>query len=437
MKNVLERVINELTDHKAEADLFFATSKSLKMSAQKGAISTYNVSSSQILGVRAIKDGRVGISYTESMDNESVSLLIKQALQNAETSEPNHDEKIMHLTGEIKDELNKPEAAVDISVKTQKALELEGKPKAMDSRVVSVPYNSYSENEYFSQYLSSRGRSAVYTDKSYSITASALLDDKGKKANFYDFHSAHTFNDLEWDRVVENSLFHARNLLEEKSLPTGKYAVMFNTDCLKEIIGCFSNFYSAKSALDKMNPWASKMGEEVITKDLSIEDHPLFDRSFRISKFDSEGVERKPMYLIQDGVLKNFYHNSVTAKKMNTVTTGHAARGPSSSLNVGGTDLIIRGKNKKPLPQKYLEVIEMAGLYSGANRVTGSFSVAVKGYMYENGKRTMTFGNITLSGNLIEILKRAEVVGDELLASTDESFFSVPLLFDGLSIAGA
>lgn len=437
MKNVLERVINELTDHKAEADLFYATSKSLKMSSQKGAISTYNVSSSQILGVRAIKDGRVGISYTESMDDESVSLLIKQALQNAETSEQNPDERILHLNGEIRDEMNLPETPVDIAYKTEKALELEAKPKAMDQRVVSVPYNSYSESEYASQYLSSRGRSALYSDKSYSITASALLDDKGKKANYYDFHTAHVFNDLQWDRVVENSLFHARNLLEEKTLPTGKYPVMFTTDSLKEIIGCFSNFYSAKSALDKMNPWASKIGEEVITKDLSIEDHPLFDRSFRISKFDSEGVERKPMYLIQDGVLKNFYHNSVTAKKMNTVTTGHAARGPASSLNVGGTDLIIRGKNKKPLPQKYLEVIEMAGLYSGANRVTGNFSVAVKGYVYENGKRTMTFGNITLSGNLMEMLKRAEVVGDELLASTDESFFSVPLLFDGLSIAGA
>jgi len=437
MKNVMDRVINELTDHKAEADLFFSTSKSLKLSAQKGAISEYKVSSSQILGVRAIKDGRVGISYTEALDDESVSLLIKQALQNAETSEPNTDETIMHLTGEIRDELNKPEAEVSINIKTQKALELEGKPKAMDSRVVAVPYNSYSESDYYSHYLSSRGRSAIYTDKSYSITASALMDDKGKKANFYDFHSAHTFNELKWDKVVENSLFHAKNLLEEQSLPTGRYAVMFNTDSLKELIGCFSNFYSAKSALDKMNPWGAKVGEEVISKDLTIEDHPLFDKSFRISRFDGEGVERKPMYLIQDGVLKNLYHNSVTAKKMNTKTTGHAVRGPSSSLNVTGTDLIIRGKNKKPLPQKYLEVIEMAGLYSGANRVTGNFSVAVKGYMYENGKKTMTFGNVTLSGNLIDILKRAEVVGEELLTSTDESFFSVPLIFDGISIAGA
>lgn len=90
-----------------------------------------------------------------------------------------------------------------------------------------------------------------------------------------------------------------------------------------------------------------------------------------------------------------------------------------------------------PMPPKYLEVIQMDGLYSGANRVTGNFSVAVKGHVWENGKRVMTFGNITLSGNLIELLKNVEVVGENLMSSTDESFFSVPLMFHGLSIAGS
>jgi PmbA protein len=437
MKNLMDRVIDELTDHQAEGDLFFTATKSLKMSAQKGSLSEYKVSSSQILGLRAIKDGRVGISYTEALDDESVSLLIKQALQNAQTSEPNFDETIMDLSGEIRDELKTPEMSVDIEVKIQKTLDLETKPKTMDSRVLAVPHNAYAESEHFSHYLNSRGRSAIYSDKSYSISVSTLMDQEGKKANFHDFDLAHQFNDLNWHKIVENSIYHAKNLLDEKSLPTGKYAVMFNTDCLKQLIGCFSNFYSAKSFLDNMNPWGARIGEEVMTKDLTIEDHPLFENSFRISRFDSEGYERKPLYLIQDGVLTNLYHNSVTAKKFNSNTTGHAWRGPTSALNVCGTDLIIRGKNRKPLPQKYLEIIEMAGLYSGANRVTGSFSVAVKGYMYQNEKRSMTFGNITLSGNLIEIFKGAEVVGDDLLSSTDGSFFSVPIVFEGLSIAGA
>jgi PmbA protein len=189
--------------------------------------------------------------------------------------------------------------------------------------------------------------------------------------------------------------------------------------------------------MDKVNPWANNLGEQVISKDISIVDSPDYAQSFRISKFDSEGVLQKPMALIQDGVLQSFLHNSVTANYFKTQTTGHASRGASSSLNVSGTHFLIQGKNQKPLPSKYMEVIQMDGLHSGANRVTGNFSVAVKGYLWENGQKTMTFGNITLSGNLMELLKNVEVVGEKVEASTDLSFFSVPLVFNELSIAGA
>lgn len=437
MKQIMEKVINELTDHKAEADLIFSSSKALKMSAQNGAIAEYKVSSSQILGVRVIKDNRIGISYTESLDPESIQFMIKEALGNAELSEPNADERILQLSGHIDDACVYPEEEVSIEEKTKKALELESLVKNADKRVVSVPVNYLSENEYSSYYLSSRGRSTAYSDKSYTIVTSALMDEAGKKANYYGHCLAHTFKELEWQGIVDKSLFHARNMLQEKTLPTGRYSVMFDADNLKELIGCFSNFYSAKSAKDKVNPWAAKIGEEVISQDISIEDHPLYEGSFRISKFDSEGVERKPISLIKDGVLQSFYHNSATAAHFGTTTTGHAARGAGSSLGISGTDMIIRGRNKKGLPDRYLEIIQMDGLYSGANRVNGNFSVAIKGYVWEKGERKMTFGNITLSGNLPEMLNKVEVVGDKLGASTEKSFFTVPLMFHDLSIAGS
>jgi predicted Zn-dependent protease len=98
---------------------------------------------------------------------------------------------------------------------------------------------------------------------------------------------------------------------------------------------------------------------------------------------------------------------------------------------------VIQGKNVKAPPARYLEIIQMDGLYSGANRVTGNFSAGVKGYIWEDGVRTSTFGNITLSGNLMELLNNVEVNGVNILSSRDQSFFSVPLMFNDLSIAGS
>lgn len=437
MKELLEKVINKMADQKAEADVILSTSKALKISSQKGVVSEYKVSSSQILGLRAIKDGKVGLSYTEALDEESLDLLVRQALENAEIAEPNSLERILKLSGHLADEASYPGEEVDIQLKTVKALELETKPREADSRVVAVPYNAYSENEFSSLYLSTQGRSTSYKDKVYSITSSALMDDQGKKATFYDYHATHRFNDLNWAKVIETSIFHAKNLLQEKTLATGRYSVRFHEDCLKNLLECFGNFFSAKSAMDKVNPWALKTGEKVISENISIIDDPFYKFSFRTSLFDSEGVERKPLALIQDGTLRSLYHNSVTASFFNTQTTGHGSRGASGPLTVAGTNVIIQGKNPTSLPERYLEVIQMDGLYSGADRVSGNFSVAIKGYVWERGERVQTFGNITLSGNLMELLNKAEVTGLELVPSTDRSFFSVPLVFHDLSIAGA
>lgn len=437
MKTIMEKVINKLTDKKAEADLIYSGSKNLKLSSFNGQLSEYKVSSSGILGVRAIKDGRVGIAFTEALDDSSLDFMIKEAIQNAETSEPNEHEKILPLSGSCLDIANYQSEPISIEEKTKLAIEMEMKVREADKRVVSVPYNSYSEGEFEQFYLSSRGRWTEYKDRSFTITSSALMEENGKKSNYYDFQSRHHFRELTPEHVRETALFHAKNLLRESSIPTGRYPVFFTADCLKEILDCFANLFSAKATIDKMNPWAQKIGSTVASQNLTISDQPLFEKSFRISRFDSEGVERKPLSLIENGELKSFYHNSVTASKMKTMTTGHASRGPSGSITVGGTDLVITGKNPVSMPGRYLEVIQLDGLYSGANRVTGNFSAGVKGYLWEGGERKVVFGNITLSGNIMELMKNVDVAGTTLQSSTDQSFFTVPLVFHDLSIAGS
>lgn len=436
MRHLMEELMNELHKANAEGDLIFSKSKSLKISAQKGNVSEYKVSGAEILGIRTIRDGRVGISYTESMSKDSIRLMLKEALANGEMTGINEDEQIIASKEELIDEAHYAENEVDINLKVQNALRLEGDILKKDKRAIAVPHNSYIEGEYETLYLNSKGRFTKYTDKVYSIASSALLGEGDKKSNFYHYHSAHRYQDLEWDKVIDTALFHSQNLLNERALKTGKYNVIFSPDCLNSLMGCFSNFYSAKSALDKVNPFADKIGKEVFSPNLSITDEPFYEKAFRGLHFDSEGVKRAPLSLIRDGVLESFYHNSVTAKKFGVKTTGHANRGAASSLNVCGTHMVITGKSIEKRSQKYIEIIQMDGLYSGANRVTGDFSVAIKGYIWESGERREAFANSTLSGNIIELLKNVAVVGKDIESSTDQSFFSMPLEFTNMSVAG-
>lgn len=432
----MEEIVNDLHKANAEGDLIFSKSKSLKISAQKGNVSEYKVSGSEILGIRTIRDGKVGISYTESMSRDSVKRMLEEALNNGEMTGINEDEQIVALREELIDEAHYEEKEVDINVKVQNALRLEGEILKKDKRAIAVPNNSYVEGEYETLYLNSKGRFTKYTDKVYSISTSALLGEGEKKSNFYHYNYAHRYQDLKWDEVIETALFHSQNLLREVTLKTGKYNVTFSVDCLNALFGCFSNFYSAKSALDKVSPFAEKLGESVFSSNLTITDDPSYEKAFRKLHFDSEGVKRAPLTLVKDGILQNFYHNSVTARRFGVETTGHANRGASSSLNVCGTHMVVTGKHSEKRSQKYIEIIQMDGLYSGANQVTGDFSVAIKGYIWEGGERKEAFANSTLSGNIIQLLKNSVVVGHEIESSTDQSFFSMPMEFQSMSVAG-
>jgi PmbA protein len=436
MKKMMEQVLNKLTDLKAEGDLLLDTSKSLKMSVQSQNLSEYKVSSSQVLGLRLIKDDRVGIAYTESLDEESLDLMVKQALENAKTNSEKPEEKILNLSGELLDVAHYQEGPVDLQHKAQNVLDLETEMKARDPRVKVLPYNGFSESEFQTFFASSRGRYTHYRDQSYQIWTSALMEEAGKKSTFHHFDLTHRYKDLNWKKITDVALEHASAILKETSIPTGKYEVRFTQDMLQSLLGVFGGLFSAKAAIDKLNPWGTKIGEQVMSSDLSVIDSPDFERAFRNSLFDSEGVERKSLSLVQDGVLQSFYHNSITANRLGVKTTGHASRGPQSAMGVSGTVQVLQGRNPIAMPTKYLEVIQLDGLHAGTNSITGDFSLGVKGYLWENGEKKLCFGGVTLSGNFFHMLKNLSVTGPELLASSDRYFFSSPLMFHDLSIAG-
>ena len=107
------------------------------------------------------------------------------------------------------------------------------------------------------------------------------------------------------------------------------------------------NIFSAKKAWEKTNPFADKLQTSIGHNELTIIDSPRYQDAFFAYEFDSEGFERQDLTLVENGVLKSFYHNSATANFFKTKTTGHASRGPRSSLGVGGTNYLIKPGSTK------------------------------------------------------------------------------------------
>jgi len=287
--------------------------------------------------------------------------------------------------------------------------------------------------------MNSYGAFAFEEEQYYSCYSSALLARDGKNSMHHHSSIAKKFSDLKWSECIDESLYHATKWLDAESIPTGHYDIHFTPDALASLMGCFQGIFSAKTAMDKTNPFREKLGEVVGHKGLTIMDSPHYAQAFTKHHFDGEGLKKKDIVLIQEGVLRDFYHNTATANYFKTKTNAAASRGARSSLNVSGSNIVIQvGTSKLNEMQQgeYVEVHAMQGLHSGANQSSGNFSFAITGYLYKNGDLVKPIKGVTLAGNFYKMLQEIKMMGDILHSNNSQSFFAPLIKFSSLTIAG-
>lgn len=440
LKTKLENIVELSKKNGADqCDAILSKGESFSLSAQNSEIDKYKVSGAQVIGVRVIKDSKVGISYTESFDAASLEIAAKSAVENAMNSEVNEFESIDNSNGEFvfESEFKKDNSTTE--EKIDFCLKLESEVKERDSRVQSVPYNGLSESESASYYLNSNGVFGFSSEYYQSCYTSALLQEGGESSMHYHGTIGRKLSDLNVDDCVTESLTHASEWMKAKPLSTGNYDIIFELDAFSEILGCFSSIFSGKGAMEKTNPFLEKLGKKVANESLTISDIPKYKDAFFQSHFDSEGIAHKDLTLIENGVLKSFYHNSATGKFFKQASTGHASRGAKSALGVGGTTKVISAGKigaSDIVSGEYFEVHSLQGLHSGANSVSGEFSFAASGYLCNDGKRTQPVKGVTVSGNFHKMLLELNIIGDTVLATHDRGFFSPKLRFEKMSVAG-
>ena len=89
-----ERVLGWIAEAGATGDLMIAEGSSLSLKARDGELEEHKVSSSQVFGVRVIKDDKAGVAYSEAADNAALRLMVDQALVNASYARSDANEKI-------------------------------------------------------------------------------------------------------------------------------------------------------------------------------------------------------------------------------------------------------------------------------------------------------------------------------------------------------
>jgi PmbA protein len=231
--------------------------------------------------------------------------------------------------------------------------------------------------------------------------------------------------------------------LGARRVPTQRVPIVFSPEAARTLIGTIFEAVSGDAIWRSASFLAGKLGETIAIPALTLVDDNLMvlpngAGGFGTSPFDAEGLPSQRTVVIEDGVLKSYMLNTYTARRLGMKSTHNAARGLAGTPGIGCGNLYVQpGSHSK---EEMLGELK-AGLYvtslmgTGVNVVTGDYSRGAAGLWIENGELTHAVEEITIAGNLGEMLKNITAIGSDLVFRS--AIASPTLRIDGMTVGGS
>ncbi|WP_412481180.1 metalloprotease PmbA [Azonexus sp. IMCC34839] len=196
--------------------------------------------------------------------------------------------------------------------------------------------------------------------------------------------------------------------LGARKIKTGEFPVLFEAPLAAGLLGSLVHAASGGALYRKASFLQGALGQQIMPSFVQISERPHIKGGLGSSAFDSDGVVTRDREVVTDGVLQGYFLSAYTARKLGMQTTGNA--GGSHNLIIQPGDLDFQGLLARM--GRGLLVTELLG--HGINYVTGDYSRGAAGFWVENGKIAHPVEEITIAGNLKNMLAGITAVGRDV-----------------------
>lgn len=387
-----------------------------------------SLSSAEIdgVGVRVIIGGRQGYAWAGSLDPEVVDETLAEARDNVAFSTPDEHlglaspEDFAGVIAPALDLWRDEALGVPAEEKVRIALDLERATKAADSRVRGVETSRYGDAFIEAAVASSMGVEALARRTVCSCASFAMAGEGAETQTGYGFSVARTPDELDIAYAASQAAERATRLLGARQSPSRRIPVILDPLVTSSLLGVLSGALNGESVLKGRSMFAGREGEEVAAPGVTLVDDPTNPDAFGASTHDSEGIPTRITELIGGGVLRGFLHNIYTGRRSGCGTTGSAVRGGfKSTPGVGARALYLLPGTQTPAEifasvDEALYVQSVSGLHSGANPISGDFSVGAEGLLVRGGVFAEPVREITIASTLQRILHDITSIGSDL-----------------------
>ena len=397
----------------ATAEVGVTKASGLSVSTRLQEIENVEFTSDGALGISVYLGQQKGNASTSDLSEEAIKNTVEAALAIAKYTSPDDctglaDKELMAF--EAPDLELYHGASVDVEQATKLALEAEKSALEYDAKIVNSNGASFNSHTGVRVYGNTHGMLQSYLSSRYSLSCSVIGGELDQLENDYEYTVSREFDALSSaDWVGQNCAKKVIACLNPQKLTTREVPVIFLNDVATGLISHLTGAISGGSLYRKSSFLLDQLGKQVLPDWFQISERPHLLRRLASTPFDSEGVRTQNLEIIQDGVLQTYLLTSYSGRKMGMQSTGHAGGIHNWLVKpnlTGGLTALLRQMGTGLL------VTDVMG--QGVNIVTGDYSRGAAGFWVENGEIQYPVAEITIAGQLQDMLKNIIAVSDDI-----------------------
>jgi len=397
--------------------------KNFSVKVYNGAVENLSSSEPRGAGVRILNDGRAGFAYTTDLSDGGLDTIVEIARTNAEHATPDEAVGLADAWArpptDVPDLLDASQPLVGPEQKVEFAISLDEATRTSDPRVRAVEESVYADSDGEVAIATTRGIEGAYRSTDAWCYSLAIATDGDDTEIGFEFDLARGLAGLDPDGVARRAAERAVAVLGATKVPSARMPVVFDPYTSGQFIGVLAQALTGEAVQKGRSLFAGRVGQAVAGAGLTLVDDGRVPGAPGSAPWDAEGVPTQRTEVIRRGVLESFLFDVTSARREGRSSTGNAARsGYQSPPGPAPTNLAFdsTGESREQVlatAGRALLVQDFHGVHSGANPVSGDFSVGATGMLLEDGAPVRPVKEVTIAAPMLEMLAGIVAIADD------------------------
>jgi PmbA protein len=434
----------------SDAEAVVREGDEFSVNVRMGEVETLKESGSRGLGLRVFLGTRSASTSTSDLTPDGIRQLVEGAMALAKVTEEDPFTGLPETAefGSIPGNLHlyyDDVYSLDGKERIEWARRAESAALAADPRITNSDGGSFDAATGRKVMANSRGFVGGYRTSYAGVSAAPLaMDANGQMQRDGWWSGARRLVDLESpESIGKEAARRTIRRLGARKVSTQRVPIVFAPEVARSLIGSVFEAASGDSIWRHASFLVGKLGQPIAAPNITIVDDnamllPTGAGGFGSSPFDGEGLPSLRTVVVQNGVLQTYLLNTYSARKLGLKSTHNASRGLAGTPGIGCGNLYLEPGQLSPeeiIKQTHTGLYVTSLMGFGTNIVTGDYSRGATGLWIENGQLTHAVEEVTIAGNLAEMLMNVTAIGNDLVFRG--SVASPTLCIDGMTIAGA